>query len=353
MWKQLFALKSTNRAWHLPVIAGLCVGVPLLLAWQMGDMQAGKLASVGALVILYIQSKNLINRMMILMVCGFGFIFSYTYGALFSHLFWLAPIALALYTFAVHYSLFRLNLNRPPGNFFFTMITAMAIAQPQDISHFASDIGYVSLGVMISFVIGLIYSLLTLRRSDAEEPVVVFRANKYLNITESAIFGATIGVSLLIAKIFQMPNPYWIPISCMAVMQGISTQHVVARAIQRVLGTVVGLGLMWCVLQIKLSVLGVCLCILILQIIIEFFVVRNYIIAAVFITMLTIFLAEPNISLMSQPKYLIQARLLDTFIGSVIGAAGGWLLYHQRIHFYTKLQMKRSKIILRKISPKK
>lgn len=119
MWKQLFALKSTNRAWHLPVIAGLCVGVPLLLAWQMGDMQAGKLASVGALVILYIQSKNLINRMMILMVCGFGFIFSYTYGALFSHLFWLAPIALALYTFAVHYSLFRLNLNRPPGNFFF------------------------------------------------------------------------------------------------------------------------------------------------------------------------------------------------------------------------------------------
>lgn len=109
----------------------------------------------------------------------------------------------------------------------------------------------------------------------------------------------------------------------MAVMQGISTQHVIARAIQRVLGTVVGLGLMWCVLQIKLSVLGVCLCILILQIIVEFFVVRNYIIAAVFITMLTIFLAEPNISLMSQPKDLIQARLLDTFIGSVIGAAGG------------------------------
>lgn len=353
MWKQLFALKSTNRAWHLPVVAGLCVGIPLLLGWQMDNIEAGKLASVGALVILYIQSENIVNRMMILMVCGFGFIFSYTYGALFSHLFWLAPVALALYTFMVHYALFRLNLNRPPGNFFFTMITAMAIAQPQDIQRFATDIGYVSLGVMISFVIALIYSLLTLKRSDSEEPSVIFRASKYLNITESVIFGTTVGVSLLIAKLFQMSNPYWIPVSCMAVMQGISTQHVVARAIQRVLGTVVGLGLMWCILQIKLSVLGVCLCILILQIIVEFFVVRNYVIAAVFITMLTIFLAEPNISLLVSPKELIQARLLDTLIGSAIGAAGGWLLYHQRIHFYTKLQMKKSKVILRKISSKK
>src|SRR5690606_41750188 len=89
---------------------------------------------------------------------------------------WLAPIALAVYTFAVHYSLFRLNLNRPPGNFFFTMITAVAIAQPQDISHFASDIGYVSLGVMISFVIGLIYSLLTLGGADWDDPVGVLWA---------------------------------------------------------------------------------------------------------------------------------------------------------------------------------
>jgi len=118
----------------LPVIAGLCVGIPLLLSFKFDNMQAGKLASVGALVILYIQSKNIINRMMILMVCSFGFIFSYAFGAVFSNLSWYAPLALAVYTFVIHYSLYRLNLNSPPGNFFFTMITAMAIAQPIDLA---------------------------------------------------------------------------------------------------------------------------------------------------------------------------------------------------------------------------
>ena len=198
----------------------------------------------------------------------------------------------------------------------------------------------------------MIYSLIVLKKSDSDENAVIFPTNKYLNITESIIFGATIGVSLLVAKLFQMPNPYWIPISCMAVMQGISTKSIWIRAIQRILGTLVGLGLVWCVLQFKLSVLGICICILVLQIIIEFLVVRNYALAAIFFSMLTIFLAEPNISLLGHSEELIKARLVDTFIGSAIGAVGGWLLYHQQIHFFTKKQMKKSEVILRKISSK-
>ena len=212
------------------------------------------------------------------------------------------------------------------------MITAMAIAQPQDIQRFATDIGYVSLGVMISFVIALIYSLSYLKRSDSEEPSVIFRASKYLNITESVIFGTTVGVSLLIAKLFQMSNPYWIPVSCMAVMQGISTQHVVARAIQRVLGTVVGLGLMWCILQIKLSVLGVCLCILIHKLLLNFLWYEIMLLLPFLLPCLPYFWQSSNIFLLVSHKDLFQARLLDTLIGSAIGAAGGGCL--PRIHFF-------------------
>ncbi|HLW62778.1 MAG TPA: FUSC family protein [Flavobacterium sp.] len=354
MWKQLFVFKNTQRAWHLPVVAGLCVGIPLLLSLRFNDMEAGKLASLGALVILYIQSNNLANRMIILTVCGFGLLFSYTLGAICSHLFWFSPLILAVYTFAIHYALFRLNLNRPPGNFFFTMIASMAIAQPQNIAHIAENIGNVAFGVMTACLIGLIYSLITLKKPEQEERrTVVFHSNKYSNITESIIFGTTVGASLLVAKLFQMPNPYWIPISCMAVMQGISTTHVWARAIQRVLGTFVGLTLVWGILQFNLSLLGVCVCILVLQIIIEFLIVRNYALAVIFISMLTIFLAEPNISLLENPGILIEARLTDTLIGSTIGALGGWMLYHQRIHFFTKKQMKKSQILLRKIGSKK
>lgn len=354
MWKQLFAFRETKRAWHLPVVAGLCVGIPLLIGFKINDMEAGRLASLGALVILYLQSNNIANRMIILTVCGFGLIFSYAIGAVSSHLFWFSPLILGIYTFVVHYGLFRLNLNKPPGNFFFIMTASMAIAQPQNLEEITKNIGNVTFGVMISCIIGLVYSLITLENPVKEERrSVVFHSNKYTNITESIIFGTTVGVSLLIAKFFQLPNPYWVPISCMAVMQGISTTHVWARAIQRVGGTFIGLLLVWFVLQFNLTILGVCLCIMALQIIIEFLIVRNYALAVIFISMLTIFIAEPSNYIIFNAGNLIQARLIDTIVGSTIGALGGWMLYHERIHFYTKKQVRKSQIILRKMGNRK
>lgn len=349
MWQQLFKLNKTSRAWHLPVVAGISIGVPLFIGLHLGNIEAGKLASVGALVILYIQSDKLANRMTALMVCGFGFICSYTVGAVFSFSYWLSPLVLGLYTFGVHYALFRLNMSKPPGNFFFTMIASMGIATPKDPAKIASGIGYVSMGVMVACMLGFLYSLLTLKKEKQAGSSIVFHQNKYTNLTESLTFGTTVGASLLVAKLLRMENPYWIPISCMAVMQGISTRHVWARAIQRVLGTLIGLLLVWGVLQLQITVPGVCICILILQIVVEFLVVRNYALAAIFITMLTIFLAETNFALTEQSTYLIKARLLDTFIGSLIGAAGGWLLYHERLHFYAKKQVKRTKLLLNKI----
>lgn len=350
--RRLFAFKQTTRPWHMPVVAGLCVGVPLLFGLESGNIGAGKLASVGALVILYLQSSSLVNRMVMLMVCGFGFIGAYALAALFSQWFWLSPLLLALSVFAIHYSLFRLNLNKPPGNFFFTMIACMAIAVPQSPEHIAENTGYLTFGVLTACFIGLVYSLITLKKEENSSNQAVFYPNKYVNITESVIFGTVTGISLLAAKWFQMPNPYWIPVSCMAVMQGISTSQVFTRAVQRILGTVFGLALAWCVLQLHLSVWSICVCILLLQVVVEFLVVRNYAIAVVFISMLTIFLAEPNISLMQNPGLLIRARLLDTLTGSCFGAVGGWLLYHEQLHFFSKRQMRKSELVLRKLRDK-
>lgn len=114
----------------------------------------------------------------------------------------------------------------------------------------------------------------------------------------------------------------------------------------------IGLGLAWLVLWFPLTIWQVCLFIILLQTIVEFFVVRNYGIAAVFITMLTIFLAEPNISLTAHSDSLIKARLLDTVIGSFIGGIGGWLLYHEKTHFYTKKQIVLTKTRMRRIRNK-
>lgn len=39
--------------------------------------------------------------------------------------------------------------------------------------------------------------------------------------------------------------------------------------------------------------------------------------------------------------------MIDIFIGSVIGIIGGWILYHEQIHFYTRLQVRRSKVLMK------
>lgn len=348
MLQQLFKFNKTDRAWHLPVVAGLCVGIPLLLGLLYDDIEAGKLASIGALVILYIQSNKLVNRMMILMVCGFGFIFSFAIGMIFSFSTWLTPFMLGLYTFAVHYSLNRLALTRPPGNFFFIMVASIAIALPHNSADIAGSIGNFSIGVMIACAIGFLYSMLTLRDASNKADIVVIQKNAYVNITESIIFGAIIGLALLVAILLKLENPYWVPISCMAVMQGVTTQHIWTRAAQRILGTFIGLGLTWLILQFNITVLGIAISILFLQTIVEFLVVRNYGIAVVFISMLTIFLAEPNMSLIGEPNHLIATRFFDILIGSLIGAIGGWMLYHERIHFFAKKQIRKTKVIFKR-----
>lgn len=348
MWQQIYKFNKTDRAWHLPIVAGLCIGIPLFVGLYFGSIEGGKLASIGALVILHIQSNKLVQRMMILMVCGFGFILSFTVGVLFSFNVWVACITLALYTFGVHYSLHRLKLNRPPGSFFFIMIASIAIASPHNLAMIPANIGNFAMGVMIAVVIGLIYSHFVLRGVGDKPDVVIIAKNEYVNISESIIFGGMVGIAYLVAILLDLENPYWIPTSCMAVMQGVTTKHVWTRAAQRVLGTFIGLGLTWVILQMSITVLGICICILLLQIIVEFLVVRNYAIAAIFITMLTIFLAEPNLSLVGDPNQLMTTRFFDIFIGSAIGAVGGWILYHERVQFFLKKRIKKTKLVMKK-----
>lgn len=80
----------------------------------------------------------------------------------------------------------------------------------------------------------------------------------------------------------------------------------------------------------------------------EWLVVRNYGIAVVFITILTIFLAESGNALLSDPTSLIAARFYDILTGSIMGAIGGWALYNERIHYATRKQVRKAKLVLNK-----
>lgn len=151
----------------------------------------------------------------------------------------MASYTIGLLSFGVHYSLHKLGLTRPPGNFFFIMLASTAICTPFDIESIPTKVGYVAMGAILTCGIGWIYSLLTLEKSG-EPQAKTHEKPSHTNITESLIVGFVMMISLAVAFSLKIENPYWIPISCLAVMQGSSSQHVWLRGAQRIIGTLIG-----------------------------------------------------------------------------------------------------------------
>jgi len=294
----------------------------------LGNVEAGKIASIGALVILYMQPLALVNRMMNLMICGFIMIFSYASGVIFSNFGAFTPLILGLFIFFLHYVLNRMKLVQGPGNFFFILAASVGISTTQTFDKMIASIGSLTIGVLIACTLGMIYSLLIIGKSS-QQSVHITPTNRHTPLKESLIFGLFGSLAMAIALYFKFENAYWIPASALAVMQGMNTKHTWTRAGQRIIGTFVGLSLTYVVLQLPITPLGICFAILMLQSIVEFFIVRNYAIAAIFITMLTIFLAEPNMILMEDSLALIKTRFLNIVIGSSIGALGGYILFRR------------------------
>src|SRR5690606_14698318 len=138
------------------------------------------------------------------------------------------------------------------------------------------------------------------------------------------------------------------PISCLAVMQGISRYQVWERAFHRITGTFVGMGLCWIILLVCKTPLSICIGIFILQFIIEILIVKHYAAAVVFITPMTILLAEMGSSFAGNSEILIPTRFLDISLGSFIGIIGGWFIYHQQLKQKAVRQIRKTRVLVRR-----
>lgn len=88
---------------------------------------------------------------------------------------------------------------------------------------------------------------------------------------------------------------------------------------------------------------------MVLQFIIEMLVVRHYGLAVIFITRLTLFMAEAGSAMTVDANTLISIRFVDILLGSVIGAIAGWFLHNEQLRHKAAGQMGKTRaIILRK-----
>lgn len=333
--KNFFRLKPTNRIWHVAFLAALCVGFPLVFGLFIGRMDYAFVASLAGLVILYMPIyANFTNKMITLLLCSFGFMFCFGVGLLFSFHPILSAVVFGLLSAFVHWICVFYKV-KPPRNFFFIMLASIASGTPFVADKIPEKIGLIAIGTIITCLFALGYNLLvrttTISQDTKEISKKLNKEEHYASYLEAAIIGFFMFLSMFVGYLFQLENPYWIPISCLAVMQGASTYQIWKRGLHRILGTITGIGLCWGILSVNMGIVGICITIIVLQFIIEMLVTRHYALAVVFITPLTILLAEAAQRTGISTNELITARLIDTAIGITIGAVGGWVVYNEQL----------------------
>lgn len=329
-FQYLIEIKKTERKWHFPFLAALCIGTPLLLGWLLDKPNFGSLSSLGALVILYFTQAPISQRMIHLAVCAFGMIFSFSVSLCFGFNVYCDALALGTVAFLSHFitSYYKIP---PPGNFFFIMVAAMASTFNFDMDMIPVRIGLFAMGAILSCSFAFIYSVFVEKSEIINIPRRTFRKKRYTKFVESGIIAVFMFLTLIIGHFLKFQNTYWISISTIAIIQGRNFEHVRQRNLHRIIGTFVGLGLVWFILYFDPEKIVMIFIIMILQFIVELMIVRNYGFAVIFLTPLTILLVETGSLTHHNVTDLMEARLIDTVIGSLMGLSAGFLLYHQQM----------------------
>ncbi len=201
------------------------------------------------------------------------------------------------------------------------MASAIALFMPAPVSQIPQLIGVVALGALFAGMVACFYALLLIYNKPVLPVNTPMPVREILG--DTLIVSAFIALSLLLALWLEMPKPYWVPMSCYVIMQGMNFQSIWIKQIHRIVGTAIGMLLAWLLLSVHLSDMGVALGIFGMMFCIETFVVRHYGVAVIFITPLTIFLAEYSAVQPTAISEIIVTRFWDTVLGCLMGVLGG------------------------------
>lgn len=328
-WRHLTTFNPSTRRWQMPFAAALASGLPLMVGAWFGHLEYGLISSIGGLTFLYLPNTPLSHRMVWLMACGFGMSASYALG-LMTHFLPLTKVGVLALIAMLVTMVCRFYRVGPPGSLFFVMAAAIGAYSPGTIEQIPLRVGLLTMGALLASAIAFCYSLYILRLQVPDAVAPLAPPTFDFVVFDAVMIGAFVGLSLAIAQALQLDRPYWVPVSCLAVIQGASLRAVWNRQLQRVLGTAAGMLLAWGLLSLPLDPWWIALLVIVLAFTIETLVVRHYGLAVIFITPLTLLLAEAATLGYTPIPELIQSRFIDTVLGCLVGFIGGVCLHSTR-----------------------
>ena len=315
------------------------MGLPLTIFTAAGQQSLGLVASLGGLAALYCAALRRIDRMHVLPLVVIGLVIAAVAGVTCSGSLWLTIGCLTVIAAIASALTFGVGLG-PPGPIMFVNVAAISarMAAPPELNGAAMNGGFVVAMVAIGGVVAYLVVIAPLALPSVrrrEGPPLGLRALFPDFELDAAMTAVTVRVVVAVALCgvvsgsLGVHRSYWVIIAAVAVLQaGNSRRMTTIRAVQRVLGTMVGVVFFGAIVAISPSGAWLVLTIMLLQFATEVVVTRNYALALVFITPLALMIASTGNA--DSPLVSVMGRIVDTLLGATIAMAV--FLGHQLVH---------------------
>lgn len=149
-------------------------------------------------------------------------------------------------------------------------------------------------------------------------------------------------IAALLAHAAALPFPAWAAIGATAVLQGGHLHITMHRAVQRMVGTVIGAGVAGLILASHPSFWFVLFAVIVLQFVTELVIGFNYAFGLVFVTPMALLMT--SLATPAAASAMPMARVLDTTLGALVGIAFALVFstLDDRVHLATHHASKRA-----------
>lgn len=323
-FKSLFAIQSVPRPLSLIVLCSFFMAMPLLVGVLAGHPEIGLTTCVGSLLGLYGASFTPGYRASALLKMMLPFAGAYILGLvtqqnLTASAFFLGLVAVI----AIYLALYKRM--RPPAGFFFIMVCCLSKTHHvamSDIPFIASS--FLAGSLMVTIAVYL-HDLITVKDKPRIETGPSQPLWQSAIAVKALVIGITVGGSYYLASVGGIENPYWVSITVAAILQGQRMTDFWQRSLHRAIGTALGMLLATGIFALSPSPVVLIILLFVLAFTIELLVAKNYALACIFITPLTVILAH-TAAIESGADSLILARMVDVLIGAGFALVAGVLL---------------------------
>lgn len=331
---EMFTLAPANKDHHVALRCAVGVFVPLIMLVLLGRLDLAIFASFGAFTGIYGRGELHRKRFFIQVRAGalmLLVILLATLTARFVHAgslsqeagIWLQVLATTLVAGGCSLVIARWR-HRPAGSLFHIFAFAAIASIPNQPPLWQCMLVSV-LTTLFCLAVGLSSRVLRSHRTPWEMPTPARPTKEERRAAGLEAVGYLVAAGLagtlatLVGQRLGFGHNYWAMVAAVVPLVGRTTRHRIARGVQRIIGTVLGLILLAGILLLQPVPWQTVLVIAICQFGAELFIARNYVLAQVFVTPLALsatLLVSP-----AAPGILLRDRIVETVIGAAVGIA--------------------------------